>query len=66
MARPVENPHNVDKVAQFEHCTLKSNEVKKEDLEDWKAQILAEMTKKIEGYGRLSNLQDLAMMAHEE
>ena len=34
VARLVENPHNVDKVAQSEHCTLKSNEVRKEDLED--------------------------------
>ena len=40
-----------------------SNEVKKEDLEDWKAQILAEMTKKMRGYGRFTNPQDLAMMA---
>ena len=38
--------------------------MKKEDLEDWKAYILAEMTKKIGGgYGRFSNPQDLAMMA---
>ena len=36
----------------------------KEDLEDWKAQILVEMTKKIGGrYGRFSNPQDLSMMA---
>ena len=64
VARPVENPHNVDGVARSEHCTPKSNEVKKEDLEDWKVQILAEMTKKIGGgYGKFSNPQDLAMMA---
>ena len=50
-------------VVQSEHCTLRSNEVKKEDLEDWKAQILAEMTKKVEGYDRFNNPQDLAMMA---
>ena len=38
--------------------------MKKEDLEDWKAYILAEMTKKIGGgYGRFSNPQDFAMMA---
>ena len=55
MARPVENPHNVDKATQSEHCTPKSNEVRKEDLEDWKVQILVEMTKKIRGYGRFSN-----------
>ena len=63
MARLVENPHHVDEAARLEHCTPKSNEVKKEDLEDWKVQILAKMTKKIRGYGRFSNPQDLAMMA---
>ena len=63
VARPMENPHHVDGVARSEHCTPMSNKVKKEDLEDWKAQILAEMTKKIGGYGRFSNPQDLAMMA---
>ena len=47
MAKPVGNPHYVEGMAQSEHCTPKSNEVKKEDLEDWKAQILAEMTKKM-------------------
>ena len=41
VARPVENPHNVDGAARLGHCTPKSNKVKKEDLEDWKAQILA-------------------------
>ena len=51
VARPVENPHHVKGVARLEHCTLKSNEVKKEDLKDWKAQILVEMTKKMGGYG---------------
>ena len=37
--------------------------MKKKDLEDWKAQILAEMTKKIGGYGRFNNPQDLDVMA---
>ena len=63
VARPVKNPHNMDGVARSEHCTPKSNDVKKEDLKDWKAQILAEMTKKIRGYGRFSNPQDLTMIA---
>ena len=64
VARPVENPHNVDEAVWSEHYTLRSNEVKKEDLEDWKVQILAKMTKNIRGrYGRFSNPQDLAMMA---
>ena len=61
--RPVENPRHVEGVARSEHCTLKSNEVKKEDLEEWKSQILAEMTKKIGGCSRFNNPQDLAMMA---
>ena len=39
VARPVENPHHVEGIARSEHCTPKSNEVKKENLEDWKAQI---------------------------
>ena len=34
VARPVENPHNVDGAARSEHCTPKSNGVRKEDLED--------------------------------
>ena len=34
MARPIENPHHVEREARSEHHTLKSNEVKKEDLED--------------------------------
>ena len=63
VARPVENPHNVDGAVQSEHCTRRSNKVRKKDLEDWKVQILAEMTKKIGEYGRFSNPQDLAMMA---
>ena len=63
VARPVENPNHVEGAARSEHCTLRSNEVKKEDMEDWKAQILAEVTKKIEGYRRFSNPQDLTMMA---
>ena len=37
VARPMENPHHVEGVAHSEHRTPKSNEVKKEDLEDWKA-----------------------------
>ena len=32
-------------------------------MEDWKVQILAKMTKKMGGYGRFTNPQDLAMMA---
>ena len=50
-------------VARSEHCTLRSNEVNKEDLEDWKVKILADMTKKIGGYGRFNNPQDLVVMA---
>ena len=45
--KPVENPHRVERMARSEHCTPKGNEVRKEDLEDWKAQILVEMTKKM-------------------
>ena len=41
----------------------KSNEVKLEDLEDWKQQIMAEMTKKIGGYNRFTNPPDLAVIA---
>ena len=63
MAKPVENPHHVDGAARSEHCTPKSNEVRKEDLEDGKAQILAEMTKKIGGYERFSSPQDLTVMS---
>ena len=63
VARLVDSSHNVDGAARSKHCTPRSNEVKKKDLEDWKAQILAEMMKKIRGYGRFSNPQDLAMMA---
>ena len=63
VARPVENPHHVEREARFKHHTPKNNEVKREDLEDWKAQILAEMTKKMGGYGRFTNPQDLAMLA---
>ena len=48
VAKPVENPHHVERMARSEHCTPKIGEVRKEDLEDWKAQILAEMTKKWE------------------
>ena len=63
VARPMENPHNMERVAHSEHRTLKSNEVNKEDLDDWKAQILEKMTKKMGGYSRFTNPQDLAMMA---
>ena len=34
VAKPVENPHHVEGIARSEHCTLKSGEVRKEDLED--------------------------------
>ena len=34
VARPVENLHHTDEVVRSEHCTPKSNEVRKEDLED--------------------------------
>ena len=34
VARPMENAHHVEGVAHSEHCTPKSNEVKKKDLED--------------------------------
>ena len=37
VARSVENPRHVEGVARSEHCTSKTNEVKMEDLEDWKA-----------------------------
>ena len=66
VARPIENPHYVEGAARSKHCTPRSNEVKKEDLEDWKAQILAEMTKKIGGCGRFNNPQDLVVMATRE
>ena len=35
--RPIEIPHHVERVAHSEHRTPRSNEVKMEDLEDWKA-----------------------------
>ena len=66
VARPMKNPHHVEGVAQSEHCISKSKEVKKEDLEEWKAQILAKMTKKIGGYNRFNNPQDLVVMATRE
>ena len=50
-------------MARSEHCTPKSNKVRKEDLKDWKAQILVEMMKKIRGYERFSSPQDLVVMA---
>ena len=31
--KPMENPHHVEGMARPEHCTPKSGEVKKEDLE---------------------------------
>ena len=62
VVRLVENPRHVEEVARLEHYTLRNDEVKKEDLDGWKAQILAEMTKKIRGYGRVNNSQDLAVM----
>ena len=57
------NPHNVDGAARSEHYTPRSNEVRKDDLEDWKVQILAEMTKIIGRYRRFNHPQDLTMMA---
>ena len=62
VARPFEIPHPVE-VAHYEHRTLKSKEVQLEDLEDWKQQIMAEMTKKIGGYNRFTSPLNLAMMA---
>ena len=60
VVRSVEKPCQVEEVARLEHCTSRNNEVNKEDLEDWKVQILAEMAKKIGGgYGRFSNPQIL-------
>ena len=41
VTRPMENPRHVEGIDQSEHCTSKSNEVKKEDLGEWKVQILA-------------------------
>ena len=55
VARPMENPHHMEGAACSEHHTPRSNEVKKEDLEDWKVHILAEMTIKIGGYSRFTN-----------
>ena len=63
VARPMENPLHVEEMAQSKDCTLKSNEVKKEDLKEWKAHILAKMTKKIRGYSRFNNPQNLVVMA---
>ena len=63
MARPVEIPHPVEGVAHSEHRTPKSNKIKLEDLEDWKQQIMAEMTKNIGGYNRFINPLDLVVMA---
>ena len=59
MARLLEIPHPLE-VAHSEHCTPKSNEVK---LEDWKQQILAEITKKIGGFNRFTIPLDLTVMA---
>ena len=63
VARPVEDPHHVDGAARSEHYTPKSNEVRKENLEDQKTHILAEMMKKIGRYGRFSSPQDLVVLA---
>ena len=60
---PVEIPHLVEGMVHSEHCTPKSNEVKLEDLEDWKQQIMVEMTKKLRGYNRFTNPLDLVVMA---
>ena len=63
MAKPMEIPLLVDGeagMARFEHRTPKSNEVKLEDIEDWKQQIMVEMPKKIGGY---RNPLDLTVMA---
>ena len=37
VARPMEIPHPVEGVARSEHHTPRNNEVKREDLKDWKA-----------------------------
>ena len=37
VAKPVENPRHVASVAQSKHCIPRNNEVRKEDLKDWKA-----------------------------
>ena len=63
LARLVEIPHPVERMAHSEHHMLKSNEVKLEDLEDQKQQIMAEMTKKIGGYNKFTNPLDLVVMA---
>ena len=63
VAKPVENPCHVERATRSEHCTPRNNEVKKEDQEHWKAQILAEMTKKMGEYGRFNNPPDLVVMA---
>ena len=63
MARPMEIPHHVEGITRSEHRIPKNNEVKREDLEDWKAHILAKMTKKMGGYSRFTNPLDLAMIA---
>ena len=49
VAKPVEIPYPVEGVTHSKHRMMKSNEVKLEDLEDWKQQIMVEMTKKIRG-----------------
>ena len=36
VAKPMVNPHHLEREAHSEHHTLRSNEVKKEDLKDWK------------------------------
>ena len=34
VAKLVENPHHVERMARSVHCTSKSNEIRREDLED--------------------------------
>ena len=36
VAKPMENPHHVEGATRSEHCTPRNNEVKKEDLDDWR------------------------------
>ena len=55
VASSMENPHHMEREAYSEHHTPKSNEVKREDMEDQKAQILAKKTKKMGGCSRFTN-----------
>ena len=36
MEKLVENPCHMEEAARSKHCTPRNNEVKREDLEDWK------------------------------